>query len=124
MITLVTIGIQEIGGGAGLLAGGAWALQQILQWLDKRRTAELTEDQQTVTATSSAVADAATVNAVMLRNLEAMQHEVERMHNVNGSLLTQLAEKDAKIEAAQREIERLMKELTTLYQRLEGMKSS
>ena len=124
MITQITIGFQEIGGATGLAAGAAWAIQQLLQWLDKRRTAELTEDQIQVTATSAAVADAATVNAVMLRNLEAMQHEVERLHGVNGSLVDQLAEKDAKILSAQREIERLMNELATLYQRLEGMKSS
>lgn len=124
MITLITIGFQEIGGATGLAAGAAWALQQLLGWLDKRRTAEITEDQQQVSATSSAVADAATVNAVMLRNLEAVQREVERVHGVNADLLDQLAQKDAKILAAQHEIERLMNELATLYQRLEGMKSS
>ena len=60
----------------------------------------------------------------MLDTLKSLQGEIARLHAVNASLNSQLTEKDEKIIAMQKEIERLVRELTKLYDRLEDLRSS
>jgi chromosome segregation ATPase len=125
MISLIgEIGFPEIGGATGILAATVYALRELGTWLNARKTAEIQEDQQSVSAVSAAVADAATANSVLLRSYEALHTENDRMSQVIVRLNEQLAEKDKKILEAQREIERLAQQLATLYERLENMKSS
>jgi predicted RNase H-like nuclease (RuvC/YqgF family) len=125
MISLITeIGFPEIGGATGILAAVAYGLREFGSWLNNRKTAELAEDQQNVSAASAAVADAATANSVLLRSYEALHTENERMAAVIKRMDQQLLEKDLKIREAQQEIERLADQLATLYERLENMKSS
>jgi uncharacterized coiled-coil protein SlyX len=125
MISLVSeIGFPEIGGATGILAATIYALRELGSWLNGRKTAELQEEQHGVAATSAAVADAATANSVLLRSYEALHTENDRMTKVISGLNEQLLEKDRRILEAQREIEHLAHQLTTLYERLENMKSS
>lgn len=125
MISLIgEIGFPEIGGATGILAAAIYALREFGTWLNARKTAELQEDQQSVSAVSAAVADAATANSVLLRSYEALHTENDRMTQMIARLNEQLIEKDRRILEAQREIERLAQQLATLYERLENMKSS
>lgn len=125
MIPLISdIGFPQVGGAAGFLAACLYALREFLTWLNNRKTQELAEDQQDVAKVSAAVADAATANSVLLRSYEALHTENDRMSKVIISLNEQLTEKDRRILEAQHEIERLALQLTTLYERLENMKSS
>lgn len=125
MISLISeIGFPEIGGATGILAACIYALRELGSYLSNRKNVELQEEQHGVAATSAAVADAATANSVLLRSYEALHTENDRMTKVIASLNDQLVEKDRRILEAQREIERLAEQLTTLYQRLENMKSS
>jgi peptidoglycan hydrolase CwlO-like protein len=123
MIALASIGLPEVGGATGILAACVYAMQQLFAYLSNRRTSELTEEGQKTTAMSSAVADAATANAVILRVNEALHHEVDRMSTVVATLNERIEEKDRRIEEMQGEIERLVKELTNLYNRLDDLKS-
>jgi hypothetical protein len=123
MIALATIGLPEVGGATGILAACIYAGQQLLSFLSSRRTAELTEEGQHVTAMSSAVADAATANAVILRVNEALHAEVDRMTGVNLDLRKQITEKDRIITETQAEVERLMGKMAELYRTLEDLKS-
>lgn len=125
MISLISeIGFPEIGGGAGILAACIYALRELIGAWNSHKTQELAEDQQATASVSAAVADAATANSVLLRSYEALHAENERMSKVIIGLNDTITEKDKKILEAQREIERLAQQLTTLYERLENMKSS
>lgn len=123
MIALAGIGLPEVGGGAGILAACVYAGQQLLSYLSSRRTAEITEEGQKATTMSSAVADAATANAVILRVNEALHSEVDRLGSVNLDLRKQITEKDRIITETQAEVERLMGKMAELYATLEDLKS-
>lgn len=124
MITLVTVSLGDIGGISGIAAAIAWSATQFFSWYSKRKDVELKEADQDVSHVSAAVTDAATVNSVMLDTLKNLQSEINRLHTLNAALNTQLSEKDAKIIQMQKEIERLVMELTKLYDRLEDLRSS
>jgi len=123
MITLLTLDFPTVGGASGIIVAIGWSVREFIQWLGRRRDQELTEAGQAVSAVSSAVNDAATVNAVMLRNIEALQQENQRVHSINTSLIQTITEKDRTISGMQEQIRTLMGELDTLYSRLEELKS-
>jgi septal ring factor EnvC (AmiA/AmiB activator) len=118
---LMTVDFPTIGGATGVLAAFGWALRELLGWLDRRKTAELTEESQHTVATSAAVADAATVNAVMLENIKALHTEIARLTTDKTDLQNRNAEKDAKIEVLQREVRDLRGQVQLLLQRLDGV---
>jgi uncharacterized coiled-coil protein SlyX len=120
---LITLDFPTVGGASGIFVAIGWSVREIIQWLNRRKDQELAEVGQHVTAQSSAVNDAATVNAVMLRNIEALQAENARVHGINTSLIETITEKDRTISAMQEQIRTLMGELDTLYSRLEELKS-
>lgn len=122
-IPLVALDFPTIGGGAGIAASSLWALREFLTWLDRRRVAELTEDTQHVAATSSAVSDAATTNAVMLATNAALHTEIGRLGTIVDDLRTIIVEKDRIIVETQDEVRRLMTKMATLYETLESLKS-
>jgi hypothetical protein len=117
------IGFPEVGGATGILVACLYATQQLVTFLNNRRTSEITEEGQHVTAMSSAVADAATANAVILRVNEALHAEVDRLGGVNLDLRKQITEKDRIITETQAEVERLMGKMAELYATLEDLKS-
>lgn len=123
MIALASLGLPELGGGAGILAAVVYTSQQLVAYLNNRKTAELTEETQHVAAVSAAVADAATSNSILLRTNEALHHEVGRVNAINMSLNETIREKDRRIEEMQDEITSLVQKLGTLYERLDEMKS-
>lgn len=124
MISLVSVSLGDVGGISGIAAAVAWGVTQLVSYLSKSKDHELKESDQDTHHVSAAVTDAATTNSVMLDTLKSLQGEIARLHAVNASLNTQLTEKDEKIIAMQREIERLVGELTKLYDRLEDLRSS
>jgi predicted DNA-binding protein YlxM (UPF0122 family) len=123
LVPYLTIDFPTVGGASGILVAIGWSVREMIQWLNRRKDLELAEVGQHVTATSSAVNDAATVNAVMLRNIEALQAENQRVHSINTSLVQTITEKDRTISEMQNQIQKLMGELDTLYGRLEELKS-
>lgn len=124
MISLVTVSLGDVGGISGIAAALAWSATQFFSWYGKRKDVELKEGDQDIHQISAAVTDAATVNSVMLDTLKNLQGEITRLHALNSALNTQLSEKDAKIIQMQKEIERLVMELTKLYDRLEDLRSN
>jgi hypothetical protein len=123
LVPLITLDFPTVGGASGIFVAIGWSIREIIQWLNRRKDQELAEVGHHVTATSSAVNDAATVNAVMLRNIEALQVENQRVHSINTSLVATITEKDRTISEMQSQIQKLMGELDTLYGRLEELKS-
>lgn len=123
LIPLITLDFPTIGGASGIIVAMGWTAREFIQWLGRRKDQEITEIGQQATAQSSAVNDAATVNAVMLRNIEALQQENHRVHTINTNLIQTITEKDRTISAMQDQIRTLMGELDTLYSRLEELKS-
>jgi hypothetical protein len=123
LVPLITIDFPTIGGASGILVAIGWSVREIITWLGRRKDQEITVAGQNVSAVSAAVNDAATVNAVMLRNVEALQVENQRLHGVNITLNERIIEKDKTISQMQDQIRDLMGELDTLYSRLEELKS-
>lgn len=123
MITLLTLDFPTVGGASGIFVAIGWTIREAIQWLGRRKDQDLAEVGQHVSAQSSAVNDAATVNAVMLRNIEALQAENQRVHSINTDLIQTITEKDRTISDMQEQIRTLMGELDTLYGRLEELKS-
>ena len=123
LVPMITLDFPTVGGASGIFVAIGWTIRETIQWLTRRKDQGLAEVGQQVTATSSAVNDAATVNAVMLRNIEALQTENQRVHSINTSLIETITEKDRTISEMQSQIQKLMGELDTLYSRLEELKS-
>jgi peptidoglycan hydrolase CwlO-like protein len=123
MIILSALGLPELGGGAGIGVAALYGLQQLVAYLNGRKTNEITEEGVHASTISSAVADAATANAVILRVNESLHLEVERLGGVNNSLRQQITEKDRIITETQAEVERLMGKMAELYATLEELKS-
>jgi uncharacterized coiled-coil protein SlyX len=122
MMTLA-IGLPEVGGSAGILMASAYAIQQLVAYLNSKKTSEITEKGVTASTISSAVADAATANAVILRVNESLHLEVERLSQANTGLRQVITEKDRIITETQAEVERLMGKMAELYATLEELKS-
>lgn len=123
MIILAALGLPELGGGAGIGVATLYGLQQLAAYLNNRKTNEITEEGVHASTISSAVADAATANAVILRVNESLHLEVDRLGGVNASLRQQITEKDRIITETQAEVERLMGKMAELYATLEELKS-
>lgn len=123
LISMLTLDFPTVGGASGIFVAIGWSVRELIQWLGRRKDQELTEAGHHVSAQSSAVNDAATVNAVMLRNVEALQQENSRLHGINTVLNDRIVEKDRTISSMQEQIRELMGELDTLYSRLEELKS-
>jgi predicted RNase H-like nuclease (RuvC/YqgF family) len=123
MIPLITFDFPTVGGATGIFAAVGWTIREGIGWLTRRKDQEITEADHHVSAQSSAVNDAATVNAVMLRNVEALQLENQRLHGINQGLNDRILEKDRTITEMQLQIQKLMGELDTLYDRLDELKS-
>lgn len=123
IVPLITLDFPTVGGASGIFVAIGWTVREVIQWLGRRKDQDLAEAGQHASVQSSAVNDAATVNAVMLRNIEALQAENARVHGINTSLIETITEKDRTISAMQDQIRTLMGELDTLYGRLEELKS-
>lgn len=112
---------QTVGGIGGYIAAAGFAVQQLIQYLQKRREIELDEKQQDVTAVSTAVADQATTASVLMDALTALQKENERKDDKIEQLETRNSEKDAKIESLQTVVRELRAQVHILSQRLDGV---
>jgi hypothetical protein len=124
VISLVSFSLGDVGGVSGIAAAMAWGTTQLVSWLNKKKDVELKEDDQEAKHVSAAVTDSATVNSVMLDSMKEMRIEIKRLHDLNAALSLQNQAKDEKIIQMQKEIERLVGELTKLYDRLEDLRSS
>lgn len=122
MIPFVTeIGFPELGGGAGIAAVVIYAGREFNAWYSSKKNHEIAEDGSQTTATSAAVADAATANAVLLRSYERLLAENERKDTKIEHLETRNAEKDTKIEVLQNTVRELRAQVHVLLQRLDGV---
>lgn len=123
LVPLITLDFPTVGGASGIAVAFGWSIREFISWLGRRKDQELAEQGQHISAASAAVNDAATVNAVMLRNVEALQVENHRLHGINEGLNERIIEKDKTITQMQQQIRDLMGELETLYSRLDELKS-
>jgi chromosome segregation ATPase len=115
------IGFPELGGSVGILAAVVYAIRELRTWLHERKTVEIAEDSQHVSATSAAVADAATTNSILLRSYEALLADNQRKDIKIDHLETRNSEKDNKIENLQKEVRSLRAQVHILLQRLDGV---
>lgn len=115
------IGFPELGGSVGIIAAAVYAGREVNTWYSHRKDHEIAEDGQHTAATSAAVADAATANAVLLRSYEKLLEENTRKDAKIESLENRNAEKDTKIEALQQQVRELRAQVHVLLQRLDGV---
>jgi hypothetical protein len=115
------IGFPELGGSVGILAAVVYAIRELRTWLHERKTAEIAEDSQHITATSAAVADAATTNAILLRSYETLLADNQRKDIKIDTLESRNSEKDNKIEELQKTVRELRGQVHVLLQRLDGV---
>lgn len=115
------VGFPELGGSIGILAASVYGVRELNTWYSSRKNHEIAEDSQSVTATSAAVADAATANSVLLRSYEALLAENQRKDTKIETLENRNSEKDAKIEALQVQVRDLRAQVHMLLTRLDGV---
>jgi septal ring factor EnvC (AmiA/AmiB activator) len=120
---MMAIDLPAIGGMTGFAAACVYAFTQLLDWLDKRRAGELDERSTDITEKTASVTDAATANAVILKTLDAVHAENDRLRQSVASKDAEIARKDARIDELQQQLREAAEKIAKIYTELESMRS-
>jgi len=123
MISEVAFDLPTTGGITGFAVAVAYAMNLFIDWLDKRRLGELTEKTTDTSIKTASVTDAATANAVILKTLEAVHVENDRLRKSNEEKDAEIARKDDRIDELQNQLREAAAKIASIYDELESMRS-
>jgi septal ring factor EnvC (AmiA/AmiB activator) len=112
--------LPPVAGGGTLLILG-YGVRMFMEWVQQLRAGNLEKKKLDLAEDTQQVTDAAAANAIMLDTLQAVRQENARLDSKVTTLEARNAEKDAKIEKLQQELQILRSQVNQLLHRLDGV---